>query len=824
MRVALAIVIIVGAWRPAPASADGALPAFATGFLQKHCVACHGPKEQKSNLRFDRLDRFNAKDSHLWTKVHEALTHREMPPEKKPQPSDAEQKQLLAWIALQQRKLVAGATRRLNRREFGAALQQLTGRDIDYTRAMPEDGKVGGFDTGAEGLQDAAATVATAMEVTRRAVESIRFLEPEHGPKWASDVSDVKDARRTLDDWKKQGAYFKVRGDNHRGMGLLIRPSWLGDRDMTYVAVPPPPGGRGVLRMKLTVAVAKFVEGLPDLHLQILAGGETIDIRPLTATPDKPIELVYDIQLDGLPTEKRGIAVGYRGLVEVPYAIKGYPNEEKAKPEEKIPGGTGLWRPKYDRKKVPYDKAPIPYLLLKRIEVTPYSKTQWPPVDWDVNLGELDDNLDSAKRLLKLWIDTAWRRPSTTAERRRFVELYQKVRGQGATFDNALRVAFQSVLLSAPFRYLPSPAHEDKQIGSYALASRLSYILHGSPPDKELLGLAASGKLRDPKVLDAQVDRLIEDPQSEAFFKPFVWQWLEMGQPITLAMDHIKKQDFRFGRHLKASMQDETVQYVARLFRDNRPMKELIHSDWTMMNDILARHYGYDTKRDITGSSLRKVKLDRTDPRGGGVLGHAGIQSMLCWMGDNWVIYRGAWTLKHILDDAPPPPPLEVPELDPTAGENRGKPFRELLIQHQKDPRCNVCHKTMDPMGFAFQNFDISGRWRDVEHEKYVRNELDGKVEWRGAGKSRPVDAVGKLPRGEAFQTFDQAKALIIEHYLGDVSRGVLKNLTIYATGRKANVHDMEAIRGILVDLTKRGYPARDLLKAFIRSRVFVDE
>jgi hypothetical protein len=293
-----------------------------------------------------------------------------------------------------------------------------------------------------------------------------------------------------------------------------------------------------------------------------------------------------------------------------------------------------------------------------------------------------------------------------------------------------------------------------------------------------------------------------------------------MEQPITIAQRHINKQDFRFARYLKASMRDETVAYVARLVAENRPAGELIVSDWTMMNDTLARHYGYGP---LDGGQMRKVKLRPDDPRGGGILGHAGIQSMLCWMGENWVIYRGAWAARHVLDMPPPPPPLEVPELNPSDAKNRGKTPRELLKQHQEDARCAVCHKTIDPVGFAFQNFDISGRWRDVEHDGYQRGELDGRVSWLGVGNTRPADTAGRLPRGEAFQTFAEFKQLLVKNYRDDLVRGLLKNFMVYATGRTPGIDDTAEIAAIMDEYKPKGYPLRDLLKAVARSRAFLE-
>ena len=783
--------------------------------LKQHCVKCHGAKKQQGRIRLDRLGEFKASDGHLWTLVHEVLSAGEMPPEDEAQPEAGALKRLLGWIETEQTKARVGHTRRLNRRELSAALQDLTGLKVDYAYMLPADGKVDGFDTGAAGLQDAADSVARVMEVTRRAVEGIRFLEPARGTNWVSDLRNIKDPRRTLDDWKKTGGYFKARGVNHE-VGLLLEPQWLGSRNGSTFALWPPRDKTGVLRIRMLVSTYEGnVKDLPHAHLWVNAGRRLIGTTEIVAAPGKPQELVYHVQVDDLPLSKRGLEVKLQPMVEMPYAVKGFANEDRSPKDKKIPGGTGLYRPLWDRKKrLPPEELPAPHVALQAIEAEMDYVALWPPTEWKADVGEIADNDSSAERLLALWMERAWRRPVSSSERKPFLELYKKVRRQGAGFDDALRSAFHSVLMSAPFRYL-----EPASASQYAVASRLSFMLTGAPPDAELRQLARARKLREANVLDAQVDRLLRDPRSDAFVRPFVEQWLVMGQPITLAMKTLQHQDFRFGRFLKESMHQETIAYVTQMLRDNRPARELIQSDWTMMNNTLARHYGYP---ELEGRALRKVKLRRDDPRGGGVLGHAGIQSMLTWMGDNWVIYRGAWALRHIFDDPPPPPPLEVPELDPNEGENRGKPFRELLKQHQEDARCSVCHEKMDPLGFAFQNFDLSGRWRDVEFEKYNREEIDGKIAWNGAGKSRPVDAVGQMPRGEKFTNYSEFKQLFVKHYQDDLVRGLLKNLTLYGTGRKPDVAALAEIRAIQDQLRGKGYPLRDVVKAMVRSEAFL--
>jgi hypothetical protein len=794
-------------------------------FLKQHCFKCHGPDKQKSRIRFDKLTTYRPQDGALWTKVHDAIVEGEMPPEDQPQPTVALKTQTLSWILTNQRAARGGTTRRLNRRELSAALQDLTGLNVDYASMLPADGKVDGFDTGADGLQDAADSVTRVMKITRRAVDAIRFLEPA-GLKLTGDLRQEEHPKHEIDQWRKEhdNKYrVSLKGYDLKTKGVLLSPVWLSSRDKSSVEIETPDGKpKGVARMTLVVSAYKGLKGLPTPHLHVVVPGQDTGYFDVTGTFDKPQTFTFDIQLDELPPDRnKKIRISFRSMVELPYEVKGFPNDTRTKPGEPVLPGTTLYKPVYDRKKIKDPlQHPVPYTLLQQMSFEPNYVAAWPPKSWGVDVGELTDSLASAKKLLGIWMQRAWRRPVKSAEVSHFLALYSKLRTQKMTFDNALRATFQSVLMSAPFRYHVSPADKDTTIAQYAIASRLSFMLIGTPPDKTLLDLAKAGKLKDPKVIDAQVDRLIADPRSNAFFKPFVTQWLEIGQPITIAMRSIKNQDFQFGRHLRDSMRAETVAYVRQTVLDNKPVKELVDSDWAMTNDILARFYGHDP---VEGSALRKVSLKKNDPRGGGILGHGGIQSMLTWMGGNWVIYRGAWTMRHILDDPPPPPPLEVPELIPSDGENRGKTARQLLKQHQEDANCTVCHKKMDPIGFAFENFDLSGRWRDVEHEQYVRNEIDGKVEWYGKGKTRSLDTTGQLPRGETFKTYAEFKELVAKHYAQDLMRGVMKNFVLYGTGRKPEIDDLIQIKSIMAKHAKDGYRMRDSLKALIRSRVFLE-
>lgn len=790
--------------------------------LSVYCFDCHNEKERKGQIRLDDLDELSTGNSHLWTKVFEQVKLGKMPPENEETFSEAEKRVVLGRIgkAFEEKVgAVVGRTRRLNRREFSAALQDFTGVPVDFGAGLPDDGKVEGFDTGAEGLKDTAETVAQMLEVTRRAVDGIRFLEPGSEKKLEVDFREhnFTDFRKFIDQqYGEQGFFTKSKRLICReGEGIFLKTEWSGDRGSSFLAIPVPADKSATIKVTLRVKAMRPMPGLPNPILWVKIGGKYLDYQSVS---DDGVILEYAVRVEDCLVEDGVVKLMLRSVVEMPYAVEGFENDDRSKPGD-VPGGIGVYRPRYDRKKLRLpEEQPIPSTIVESVVIDYDHSVQWPPESWDAAI-EISDSVSSAKALLELWTKRAWRRPVEESELLVFLELYQKLRAEEMSFDNAMRATFQSVLMSSGFRYHASPAAEESP--QFALASRLAFMLTGGPPDEELLKRASEGRLGVEKVLDEQIERLLTAPSSRDFFRPFVTQWLVMDQPVTLVMSHLQKQDFRFGRHLKSSMKEETTEYLRALFSGNRPAKEMIASDWTMANDVLARHYGI---KGVTGAGFRKVSTKNAgDPRGGGILGHAGIQSMLTWMGDNWVIYRGAWALHHILDDPPPAPPLEVPELNPLEGENRGKSFREVLQIHLADSRCASCHEHMDPLGFAFQNFDLSGRWRDLEFHQYSRKELDGKIEWRGKGETRPVDAKGRLPRGEEFSSYSEFKELLARHYQDDIVRGLLKRLTLYGTGRTPNVLDLKVIDEIMARHRKSGFRLQSLAKDLLKSSIFLD-
>ena len=264
-------------------------------FLRKHCVDCHGPRKQKGRLRLDGLEDYRSGEAALWTRVYEQVEAGTMPPEERPRPAEAERRALLAWIEGRQRQGRGAVLRRLNRRELSAALRDLTGLRVDYAAALPGDGAVEGFDTGAEALQDTADSVDRMLEIARRAVEGLRFLDPPRRRVLAADLGGLRDPRRAFESWKSEGVTAKLGGTVPSEEGLLLYPHWVGERAETGFAVQPPARLRGILRLRLHVSALKRLAGLPNPYLWVEIGGKAFDYREITEAATETNRRIYEV-------------------------------------------------------------------------------------------------------------------------------------------------------------------------------------------------------------------------------------------------------------------------------------------------------------------------------------------------------------------------------------------------------------------------------------------------------------------------------------------------------------------------------------------------
>ncbi|QDU19780.1 DUF1587 domain-containing protein [Urbifossiella limnaea] len=311
-----------------------------------------------------------------------------MPPKDKPQPTAAEKERLLAWIVAQQKAAGPGGTRRLNKREAGAAFRDVTGLPVDFGHGLPGDGTVAGFDTGADGLQDAADSVATWVRVTKRVVDGVRFTEPSPGVVFAADLRGQKDARKVFDPWKVRDGAAKELGRLLPQLGgLLLEPRSPGDREVVRFTVPPPPERQGVVRVRLTVSVKKPVPDLPHPRLWVEVGGRPVDYRELAGPADAPVTIEYLVHTGDLAIQK-GVNVSLSNKVERPYAVPGFENEDRSRPEDKLPpGGWGLFRPAFDRRTLQPEQWPAPLVILHEVEIESNHIAPWPPAEWKADVA-----------------------------------------------------------------------------------------------------------------------------------------------------------------------------------------------------------------------------------------------------------------------------------------------------------------------------------------------------------------------------------------------------------------------------------------------------
>ncbi len=332
------------------------------------------------------------------------------------------------------------------------------------------------------------------------------------------------------------------------------------------------------------------------------------------------------------------------------------------------------------------------------------------------------------------------------------------------------------------------------RISDLELASRLSFFLWSTVPDDQLLDLAEKGKLKDPVVLDQQVRRLLDDPRAESLVTNFAGQWLYIR---SLEQQKPDPDVFpEFDESLRQSFQRETELFFQNIVREDRSVMELLDANYTFVNQRLAEHYGIP---NIYGAQFRKVTL--TDPNRGGLLGQGSMLTVTSYPNRTSVVQRGKWILDNLLGSPPPPPP-PVPELKPHAPDGRQLTMREAMEQHRSEAVCQSCHARMDPIGFALENYDGVGKWRDKD-----------------AGST--IDATGKLPGGIQFERAAGLKKILVSNYRDQFEDTVTEKLLTYALGRGVEYYDKPAVRSIMRQAARDNFKVSALISAIVKSSPF---
>ena len=385
------------------------------------------------------------------------------------------------------------------------------------------------------------------------------------------------------------------------------------------------------------------------------------------------------------------------------------------------------------------------------------------------------------------------------------VAIYETRRKAGDSFDEAIRTPLSVILASPGFLYFfePGDEAERRQLNDRELAVRLSYFLWSGPPDAELLQLAEESKLHQPETLRQQVDRLIADPRSDDFVAGFVHQWLDMERLDFFQFDVNLHRDF--DESTRAATRKEVYQSFAHLLRDpkNGRLGKLLKSDYVFVNGLLATYYGIE---GVTGDEFRKIELPADSPRGG-LLGMAAIHAM----GSDGIasspVERGAWVLRHLLNDPPPPAPPNVPQISRL--KDQVLTTRERLFAHQEEAQCASCHRKIDPIGFGLENFNAAGKWRTENSD--------------GAGKKKKtwtIDASGVLHNGPAFANYSELRDRIVERE-EDFARGFTEHLIEYALGRPFSFSDKELADEIVQSAGRNKFVLREFVHAIVQSQPF---
>jgi len=751
----------------ASASAQTNAAAQARGkFIQQYCIGCHSERLKTGGITLENVDAARVSgDAGVWERVLRQVSSGQMPPAGMPHPDDAARSafadNLEATLDQAARANPNPGTtmpHRLNRVEYSNAVRDLLALDTRPGEALPVDDSGNGFDNQADVLTMSPSLIdrylSLARSVSLAAVGDLK-TKPNDVEYYGFDSSADRPAKRDPDPLRVPfGAnrgmfadhYFPLDAEYELRIEIRGLTSQVLTTQIATVRIPVKAGFHHIVTTFPGNSVRDEIALAP-------VGRRAVPVRA-------PKSLQLDIRIDDARLELAEVTLSDANIdvrkitVAGPYRATGR-------------GDTPSRR----------------QIFVCR----PSSARQEPAC---------------AKRILTNLAHHAFRRPVVNADVQPLVRLYDKGRVEGADFDEGIRRGIQAILISPDFLFRVEHDPKDAAPGSvyrlsdHELASRLSFFLWSSIPDDELLTLADQGKFHDPGVLKAQVRRMMADAKSDALIDNFAGQWLLLRnlanvRPDTDVFTH-------FDENLRQAFLRETQLFLTNIFREDRPALEMLDADYAFLNERLARHYGIP---NVYGPQYRKVSLPPGSPRGG-LLGQGSVLTVTSYPNRTSVVQRGKWVLENILGTPPPPPPPDVPALKPHAADGRKLTIREAMEEHRNNPVCSSCHSRMDPIGFALENFDGVGEWRDK----------DGGV---------PIDASGRLPHGEQFNGASGLTKLLLEKHKGEFIETVTEKLMIYALGRGMGPDDKPAIRAIAGKAAEHNYRMSAFVEAVVESVPF---
>jgi hypothetical protein len=740
-------------------------------FVESHCLDCHDHVTKTADLALDDLMGAEiGQHQEPWEKVVRKLTSRQMPPSDAPRPEEAEYNAATKWLAATLDAAAAeqpnpGRTesfRRLNRTEYQNAIRDLLALEIDAAALLPADESSLGFDNIT--VTNLSPTllgryISAAQTISRLAVGSAP-LEPRE---------DV----------------FRVRPDVTQDSHVEGLP--LGTRGGTVIAYNFPQDGEYEISVRLMRDRNDEVESLTEPHeLEILLDRERVSL--ITVKP--PRGAVTHAGVDAHLKARIKTTAGPHD-VGVAFLAKGSPLLETSRQPLNV---------HFNFYRHPRIGPAVRQVSIDGpLEASGPGDTPSRQRIFGSAPAESGDEEEHAKQILSQLARRAYRRPVDDADLKTPMEFYRAGRADG-DFDAGIEMALSAILVNPNFlfRIERDPAGADSgtafKIDDVTLASRLSFFLWSSIPDDELLDLAARGELSRPDVLEGQVRRMLTDRRSQSLVNNFADQWLYLRNLDSVNPDMRLFPDF--DDNLRQAMRQETELFFASIVREDRSVLDLIRADYTFLNERLAKHYGIP---HVYGSRFRRVALDDGGPRGG-LLRQGSILTVTSYATRTSPVLRGQWVLKNLIGMPAPPPPPDVPDLEEST-ILRTATVRERLTQHRANEACASCHDLIDPVGFALENFDAVGRWRDAEG---------------GAA----VDASGGLPGGSQFVGVAGLEQALLDRPELFV-RTLIEKLMTFALGRGVEYYDGPAIRKIVREAHDDDYRFSRLVVGIVQSTPF---
>jgi cytochrome c5/histone H3/H4 len=787
---AMAFAALAGSLRVAHAADAQENPAGS--LFTKYCRACHAGEKPKADFRIEALRQDFSADANRrqWLAVLEQLQTGAMPPEGKPRPPADDVKALVEWIGARLKEAEAEqgrvVLRRLNRAEYVNTVRDLLGVEVDLTDLFPAETSTSGFDNNAEALHVSSYLMENYLAAADRVLDAAIASGPR--PPTIKKRFDIKDERTV----KPKGSVYR-----HVDDGVAIFSSWV-SANIQVTLWQFQTRGRGQYRFRIS-GYGYQTEKPVTFH--VMAG-------PMNAAAQQYLIDYFDVPANQ-PT-----VVEFVEPMESSLTIR------------IITDGLGVTPP--DVEKVGAENYKGPGLVVQWVDVEGPLIDSWPPESHRRLFGDLPqervsdgDNrnrrevvsrqpMEDAARILKQFTRRAFRRTVTDEDIEPFLARVRTKLDQNNSFEQAMRAALKAVMLSPHFLFLPE---KPGRLDDFALASRLSYFLWSSMPDEELLTLAEQGKLSRPETLHEQVERLLRDPRSSAFTTNFVGQWLSLRAIDATTPDRMLYPEY--DDILKDSMVKEVILFFDEVLKNDLSLTNFAASDFSMLNGRLAKHYGIAGVEE--GLKFHKVMLS-PDSHRGGVLTMGAVLKVTANGTTTSPILRGAWVLDRILGTPPPKPSVDVEAVEP---DIRGATtIRNQLAKHRALPECSSCHAKIDPPGFALENFDVIGGWRD-RYRSIGAGEpaiVDGRKMRYLFGP--PVEAADVLPDGRSFRNIDEYKQLLLADR-DQLARGLAEKLLTYATGAAPTTVDQPEIEAIVARTRDRNYGFRSLVHEVVQSGVF---